>query len=1140
MPIQNREDAVEVEERINRIFAAAPEQRAVEVRRLFVEVLDFNPASGQASLAGASTGVTLPESAGRIAELDSVHVLFIAMPPSDTDRVRKAEVDAAAKLLAGQLGDDLLLVFTNPSASQLHVILPSFAGARPTLRRMVVDRDLPRRTAVQQVSNIYWNYQASGSISTALNQAFDAEPVTREFFGEYKRIFEETVASVAGFSDTDLEQENRRSFVQTLFNRLMFVYFLSRKGWLTFSGDADYLNALWLDYGSLAGDHNFYTARLEALFFAGLNNPQSFDVSKDNEATLPVIGSVSFLNGGLFERTALDRRDGIIVPDSVVERILSGLFDRFNFTVMESTPFDIEVAVDPEMLGKVFEELVTGRHDSGAYYTPRPVVSFMCREALKGYLEGQETGLAPEAIARFVDAHETESIQVAQARRLADALAQVTVVDPACGSGAYLLGMMQELIELQTTLYNAGVDAKSLYDLKLEIIQRNLYGVDIDGFAVNIAMLRLWLSLAIDYEGEKPEPLPNLDFKVVCGDSLLGPDPSAGVEVQGTLGQDVAQFRRLGQLKAEYMRASQGSDKVRLKRQIEALTGEIREALGVSAIPGIVDWRVEFGEIFVERKGFDIAIANPPYVRQELIGSGKAALTKQYADAVVARSDLYCYFYVRALQLLRDGGMHVFVCSNSWLDVGYGANLQEYLLDNARIHAIYESAIERQFSTADINTIISVICKTAAPEDCDTRFVSLRADFEAALADAGQRREILKSRAALRAGGTHGNKYTGDKWGGKYLRAPDIYHHILDKYGDKLVRLGDVATVRRGITTGANEFFYLTPETIKKYGIEPEFCLPVMTTPQESRSIAVDPATLPKRLFMCHKEKAALKGTGALRYIKWGEAQGYHTRSSVESRRRWYDLGQIAIPPLVMNKMIDTTSRVFLTNGSAFANNVLYEIEPENVSPTKLCVSLNSTICQLIVNLEGRVNFGGGMLELAAYETANLAVVNPLLLPEPDVGIFDSTNWDVLSPSAERWRIDGMVFEALGLAGNERRKVYEGVMELVWNRKQKAGSAPGAPPEGSRSGPHADAVRRNIAARGEAIYQERIRPEIDEEAGRGMTVAIDVFSEDYEIDSHISAGARRLAERRPGLVGYKMRIGYPGVYNMNRPRKRVQ
>ena len=1142
MPIQNRDDAVEVEERISRIFSASSGQRPAEIRGLFVEVLDFEAASGHVSLAGAKGNVSLPDVAERVAEMDGFHVLFISLPASNSDRVRKAEVDAAAKLLANQLGDDLLLVFTNPSANQLHIILPSFSSARPTLRRMVVDRDLPRRTAVQQVSNIYWNYQASGSIRTALDQAFDVEPVTREFFGEYKRIFEETVERVTGFSDTAVEEENRRSFVQTLFNRLMFVYFLSRKGWLTFNGDADYLNALWRDYRANSDQTNFYQERLYHLFFFGLNNPQSRDLNFKDSFMESIFGTVHFLNGGLFEPNDLDNRKDITVPDTAIEQALKGLFDRFNFTVMESTPFDIEVAVDPEMLGKVFEELVTGRHDSGAYYTPRPVVSFMCREALKGYLEGQgDTSLAPEAISRFVDAHETEDIQVAQARRLADALAQVTVVDPACGSGAYLLGMMQELIELQTTLYNAGVDSKSLYDLKLEIIQRNLYGVDIDDFAVNIAMLRLWLSLAIDYEGEKPDPLPNLDFKVVCGDSLLGPDPSAGVEVQGTLGQDVEQFRRLGQLKAEYMRASLGSDKARLKGQIEELTGEIREALGVSAIDGVVDWRVDLGEVFVERKGFDIAIANPPYVRQELIGSGKTALTRQYGDAAVARSDLYCYFYARALQLLRDGGMHVFVCSNSWLDVGYGAKLQEYLLNNARIHAIYESAIERQFSTADINTIISVIGKTSAPDNFDTRFVSLRADFETALGDAGQRREILKNRSALRVGGMHGNKYAGDKWGGKYLRAPDIYHHILDKYGDKLVRLGNVATVRFGIKTGANGFFYLTPEIIKKYGIEPEFCLPVMTTPQESRSIALDPATLPKRLFMCHKEKAALKGTGALAYIAWGERQGYHRRTSVKARRRWYDLGEREKVYLGMNKLVDTTARTFLFwGGLLFTDNFQVMTNHPKTPTSQFAASLNSTLFQLMLNAESRTNFGEGVLEIQTYETSNLSIANPLLLPSPEDSTFDGDDWDVLSPSAGRWQIDGMVFDALGLTAEERLAVYEGVTELVGNRKRRAGSTSEIPTGGSRRGPYQGAVGRNVVARGKAIYEEKVCPQVDEETHHGHYVVIDVFSEDFEIDPHISAGTWRLLDRCPGAVTYKLRIGYPSVYKMNRPRKRVQ
>ncbi len=385
--------------------------------------------------------------------------------------------------------------------------------------------------------------------------------------------------------------------------------------------------------------------------------------------------------------------------------------------------------------------------------------------------------------------------------------------------------------------------------------------------------------------------------------------------------------------------------------------------------------------------------------------------------------------------------MHVFVCSNSWLDVGYGAKLQEHLLKTAHVQAIYESAVQRQFATADINTIISVIRKADTVADGDlTRFVSLRAEFDDALAEPTNRREITQTRAGMRAAGTSGRKFVGDKWGGKYLRAPDIYHAILNNYGDKLVRLGDVATVRRGVTTGANDFFYLTPERIAEFDIEAEYYRPVMTTPQESRRIAVDPATLPKRLFMCHNDKAELADTGALAYIQWGEKQGYHTRSSVASRRRWYDLGETSLAPLLMNKMIDTTSRSFLTGSHVYANNVLYEVHCVDELPDKICAALNSTVCQLLINLEGRVNFGGGMLELAAYEAENLRVVKNRYLPIFDDALFRSTDWDVLAPSAARRQIDAAVFDALGLTAGEREAVYAGVTELVENRRRRARS----------------------------------------------------------------------------------------------------
>ena len=308
----------------------------------------------------------------------------------------------------------------------------------------------------------------------------------------------------------------------------------------------------------------------------------------------------------------------------------------------------------------------------------------MCREALKGYLEGQNTGLAPEAIVRFVDRQDTEGIGVAQARDVARALAEVTVVDPACGSGAYLLGMMQELVELQTALFSVTSDSASLYKLKLEIIQRNLYGADIDSFAVNIAMLRMWLSLAIDYEGATPEPLPNLDFKVVCGDSLLGPDPSSGAEVQGGLGYSQDKVQLLGRLKGQFLHESKGAEKDRLRTEIASVNGEIRDSLGEIANEKVLNWRVEFAEVFGGGQGFDIAIANPPYVQLQKDGG---RLRKLYQNcgytSFAPKGDVYQLFFERGCHLLRpSSGLLSYITSNSWLKAEYGKSLRRYFAEN--------------------------------------------------------------------------------------------------------------------------------------------------------------------------------------------------------------------------------------------------------------------------------------------------------------------------------------------------------------------------------------------------------------------------------------------------------------------------
>jgi len=729
VPIIDTKDARELDSHLQRFFNSAPADRPHRLRQLFTEKFDFNHASSKVGLANAPRNLSLPSDADRIASMEGINVVYVPLQIPGTARVRKAEALAAARIISGQLGDDMLLLMTNEQrdgVSQLHVILPTFGGSAPALRRMVIERSLPRRTALQQLSNIYHQWQQKRDLRLALEEAFNVEAVTKAFFQEYRAVFERVHGLVSGFPQTDDGREEEKLFVQTLFNRLMFIYFLSRKGWLKFEGDPDYLASLWKDYLGDKDAKNFYEERLKTLFFTGLNNPRSVDLLKDNPALHALIGDVPFLNGGLFTKEEQDERSGIVVPDKAISAILHELFEHYNFTVAESTPLDQEVAVDPEMLGKVFEELVTGRHETGSYYTPRPVVSFMCREALKGYLRGTVVSLSTEAVERFVDQHDVSGLDLASADKVRRALEHIKVVDPACGSGAYLLGMMHELVELETALYSEKllIDARSLYDLKLRIIEENVYGVDIDPFAVNIAMLRLWLSLTIDYESFPPPPLPNLDFKIVCGDSLLGPDPNP--DTYGTLFRhrvhDLAS--RLVDLKGRHMKST-SQEKVYLHGEVESLQDELRQALADAATPEqAVDWRVEFAEVFDQNAGFDVVLANPPYVRADAQfrhledeDERQAAIAKwKEYRALLLKSggyqtlyekwDLYLPFLERAYQLLPCNGRMVFIISDAYNAAKYTKKSHEFFLENASIDRIDFCSDIPLFEAGISNTIV--------------------------------------------------------------------------------------------------------------------------------------------------------------------------------------------------------------------------------------------------------------------------------------------------------------------------------------------------------------------------------------------------------------------------------------------------
>ncbi len=607
--------------------------------------------------------------------------------------------------------------------------------------------------------------------------AFDVEAVTNTFFADYQRVFAHVENAIEGIPES--EAETRRLYTQRLFNRLMFLRFIEKKGWLTYNGERNYLRALFTAANANSSE-NFLNDRLYWAFFHGLGS--AGDLPEASAIAVERRGEVPFLNGGLFEMQASDQRNAVSIPNDTFAEILE-LFERYNFTVTESTPFDIEVAVDPEMLGKVFEELVTGRHGTGSYYTPRPVVSFMCRESLKICLKSK-TDETAECLKMFVDAGDATDIR--NPEKVLQVLQTLRICDPACGSGAYLLGMLSELLRLREALFQSKhIDPKTAYHRKLDIIQQNLYGVDKDGFATNIAMLRLWLSLAVDFKSNTPEPLPNLDYKVATGDSLTGPAPET-MSLASTLIQEIQDYQ------AEYLITHVDAQ----KRELRAAIAGLKENLqGWQTDTDAFVWQVEFPEVF-QAGGFDIVIGNPPYVRHELIIPMKPTLKQHFPEVFTGKTDLYVYFYKRGTELLRANGILAYISSNTFLRAAYGKKLRAFFTGEVSLQRVLDFGSVPVFK-ANVDTCIVLVENSAR-----TGELVLAATFRDA-ADIPRLSETFQERAMP----LHARDLSPDGWA---LTSPKVLR-LLEKLQERGTPLGECVngSFYRGVVTGCDAAFII-------------------------------------------------------------------------------------------------------------------------------------------------------------------------------------------------------------------------------------------------------------------------------------------------------------------------------------------
>lgn len=1165
-------------------------------------------------------------------------VIYCALRSGVTVPLRLAdERIVAQQILRDERRPHCLLVFSDPEQRHWHFVSPrrltraraeaKNRAQRHVLRRIAVGPGDRLRTAIDRFARIRLEPAEADTLPAAEihrrhDIAFSVEQVTQDFFDEFKRRYFELEDCLVGQVD---DRPWAHDFALRLLSRLMFIYFIQRKQWI--ADDPQFMAHYWQRYlqATDGGDDSFYERWLRPLFFQAFQGPGTaaavLRLDYMPEDLRRALRNAPYLNGGLFaERDRdLEHRGEFAIPDSYFDSLLhasedlsarAGFLEAYNFTISEDSPLDQEVAVDPEMIGRVYESLVNisepgsdtagdreKQRAAGIFYTPRTEIDLMCRLALSDYLcnhLGEEHRDLVYQLTFSLEPDEKREADDAIARedlwpRIAELLEAVTVVDPACGSGSFLVGMMNILADLRLRADEFVGKNPTHYELNRDIISTSLYGVDVMEWACRVAELRLWLQLMIHAdpqpdELQDPRPLlPNLSFKIRQGDSLvqeLGGVNLAHLKADADI--DSATKSKLRKLRDDklsfydaehqepereqalhqrelnlFLRICQekraklaeriakidaqlaattptlvgdeqsvrGRKRQRLEAAREDLVAQAerleqaRIAIGTQQQVPFV-WDLAFVEILEgDRKGFDIVVGNPPYVRQEKIadpqgppnqsreerGRYKAKLQRSVYAAlpryfgrsgtqIGARSDLYVYFYFHALSLLNDRGVFCFVTSNSWLDVDYGKVLQEFLARQVPMHLIIDNQVKRSFAQADVNTVIVLFgapCdRRDACLDHTVRFVMALAPFEEMLdpvimqeIEAAQerterhefrvfprtQRELLEAGMHAQEGARGGKplikvgRYEGDKWGGKYLRAPEIYWEILERAGDRLVPLGEIADVRFGIKTGANEFFYLPSPYFdierdgdlyrlipKREGlpddmaIEAEYLVPVIKSPRECQGVHIDVEALSMRLLMCHEDRQAVRSRAVGEYVQWGEERLFNQVPTCSVRPRWYDLGKRAMPPIISPSSISELARTF-GNPGVYADKRMYEIHPHQVSKAAVLIATNSTLATLFLDIGSRTGLGQGLLDLTVYELSQCPVAVPGVTPELQATLQEASQRRILPIDQElehpnRRAIDRLVFRALGLPDVWLARLYDAVRVLVHARFGRASS----------------------------------------------------------------------------------------------------
>ena len=550
--------------------------------------------------------------------------------------------------------------------------------------------------------------QGRTSLKHDIDDVFSIREITQSFYDEFGEIFQGVLQDpIHGLENRD---KNLNAYTRTVVNRVLFLMFIEEKKWL--DGDVDYIENQY-EATKEDPDKHLYHDLFEPLFFEALSDPDTTDDE--------FLGRIPFLTGGLFERgdietdVTIDEKffNALLDPDEDESGDPKGFLRRYKISLRESNPSEQELVVDPEFIGRIFEMFMQkgDKKELGTFYTPKPITAYMTKNALKQHLLSQ-TDLSHEQVVSLVSDHTApESLTGEQADSVNDALRSASVLDPAVGSGAFIIAMLEELVAVAEAVSKKRADENAVdrFERKEEFIADNLYGVDIDASGIEMCKFRVWLHLMQDLDVCHEEfldrndelALPNLGFKFFVGNSLVGEHDPTRIDVgsyQETLtGGLESTLDEIHETRSDFLTAH-GDEKDELGERLEDLTDKLETQL---AVKGGNDWMnkvaEEAGSTFAWTSmipevildgGFDIVIGNPPYEGQSQQGYvGELARFYDekydfYKTIPRMRHDLYQKFNIRGWELTREGGVLSYITSNTFYTIGSKQTTRQLLQQN--------------------------------------------------------------------------------------------------------------------------------------------------------------------------------------------------------------------------------------------------------------------------------------------------------------------------------------------------------------------------------------------------------------------------------------------------------------------------